>query len=131
MGVFAVVVFFSDALRRVLIFDRTAILHGAAWRVWTGNVVHFGPSHLLWNLAVFVPAGIWLERITPRAARCLLALSPALVGATMLVFQPTLDRYAGLSGVAAGVLALLAFTQLTRPRGDHWFWWSVLVLLAL
>lgn len=131
MAAFAGVVFMSDALGRALIFDRASVLHGEVWRLWTGNVVHFGESHLLWNLAVLVPTGIWAETIAPRATRWLLALAPVLIGATLLVLQPTLGRYAGLSGVAAGLLALLAFTQLTRPRDDHWFWWALLGLLAL
>jgi membrane associated rhomboid family serine protease len=48
----------------------------------------------------------------------------------LLAADPTLLRYAGLSGVVAGVLALLAFTQLAARREDRLFWVAVLLLLA-
>lgn len=122
------------ALPRVgeaLIYDRAFIQRGEWWRLVTGNWVHFGASHLVWNLVVLIPAGIWLERISPRRARLMFALAPAVIGLSLLALDPALSRYAGLSGLAAGVLALLAFTQLTLQPGDRWFWRAVLVVLAL
>jgi len=113
------------------IFERQRVAAGEAWRLWTGHFAHFGASHLFWNLAVLVPAGGWLERIAPWRARFFFLLAPAVIGAALFLLDPSLQRYAGLSGVAAGVLALLAVTQLAHSREDRWFWRCVLALLAV
>ncbi len=127
----ALVVYASTPLEERLIFDRLAIRGGDWWRIWTGSWVHFSVSHLVWNLVVFLAAGVWLERISPGPARWFLVIGPLVIGTTLYVADPSLMRYAGLSGLAAGVLALLAFEQLARKVPDPWFWWGVLVLLAL
>jgi rhomboid family GlyGly-CTERM serine protease len=122
------------------LLDRAAVQRGELWRLWTAHLVHFGTSHLAWNLAVFVAAGAWLERVAAARARIYFALAPAAIGTALLGFDPALDRYGGLSGLTAGAVALLAFVQLaacaSRARGeplgrdDRWFWIAVLVLLA-
>ncbi|MDB6167296.1 MAG: Rhomboid family protein [Verrucomicrobia bacterium] len=126
----AAVIQASPALGRGLIFERAAILHGEAWRLWTGNLVHFGGSHLLWNLVVFGAAGVWAERTAPGKTRGFIALAPGLIGIVLLLGAPSLQWYAGLSGLAAGMLVLLALEQLAGSRGDRWFWWTVLGLVA-
>lgn len=131
VAVLAVVVYASRDLGTRLIFERAAIQHGEWWRLWTGNWVHFSASHLLWNLAVLVPAGIWVERIAPGSTRWLLAVGPVVIGVSLWLAEPGLVRYGGLSGLAAGVLALLALAQLSRKEPDRWFWWAVLALLVL
>ena len=59
IAVVAVVVFLVPAVSGGLIYDRALLLHGEIWRAWTAHVVHFGSSHLFWNLAVFLAAGCW------------------------------------------------------------------------
>jgi len=115
-----------------LIYDRTLIFKGEVWRLWTGHVVHFGLSHFTWNLAVFLPAGVWLERLWPAVTRWFYALSPLIISAALLTLDPTLTRYAGLSGVATGMLVLLACLQLGRRQVEPaWFWVSVLTLVGI
>jgi len=122
----------SDRVSAALIYDRTQILDGQLWRLWSGHAVHFGSSHLWWNLAVFLPTGIWLERGWPALTRGFYGLCPLVISAAMLLLQPSLARYAGLSGVATGMLVLLAALQLRRKKEEPaWFWWSVLVLVAI
>jgi len=118
-----------DAVRRFG-YDRGQVVAGEWWRLWTGNLVHFGATHLGWNLAVFVPAAAWAERLAPTRLRLFLALAPGGIGLALLAFDPALTRYAGLSGVAAGVLALLAFVKLSTPSADLWFWRGVVALIA-
>ncbi|MDB6094210.1 MAG: Rhomboid family protein [Verrucomicrobia bacterium] len=124
-------VFTDDPVAEKLVYLRTAIVRGEFWRLWTGNLVHFSASHLAWNLAVLLPAGIWAERIAPSRTRWFFALAPAIIGLALLILDPSLAYYGGLSGLAAGALTLLALTQLARKPTDPWFWWAVLVLLAL
>jgi len=122
----------SEPVARVLIYDRALIFRGEYWRVWTGHVVHFGASHFIWNLAVFVPSGWWLERLWPKTTRWYYLVSPLIISAAMLAFDPALGRYAGLSGLATGMLVLLAALQLGRRAEEPaWFWISVLLLVAI
>lgn len=127
----AVVVFAAPALQTWLEFDRARIAEGEWWRALTGHWVHFSGSHLAWNLALFVPAGVWAERLLPARTRALLAISPFVIGFSLFGLLPALERYAGLSGIAAGLLAFLSLAQLRIAEKDRWFWWSVLVLMAL
>ena len=115
-----------------LIYDRDLILRGQLWRAWTGHFVHFGFSHFFWDFAVFLPAGIWLERAWPVLARGFFLICPLVISVCLLGFDPTLARYAGISGLATGVLVLLALRQLDRRPGEpRWFWFAVLALVAL
>jgi rhomboid family GlyGly-CTERM serine protease len=116
---------------RVAIFDRARLEAGDWWRLWSGNFVHFGIGHLAWNLVVILPAGIWAERIVPVRTRGFFLFAPGAIGGVLFAFDPLLLRYAGLSGMVAGVVTLLAMTQLTRPQtDDRWFWRIVLGLLG-
>jgi rhomboid family GlyGly-CTERM serine protease len=117
-------------LADVLIFQRSLIFSGQIWRTWTGHIVHFGPTHLAWDLAVFLPAGVWLENLRPRCARWLYLLCPVIISVLLLTFDPTLERYAGLSGLAIGTLVLLAVVQLTNKNESPWLWLGVLVLVV-
>jgi rhomboid family GlyGly-CTERM serine protease len=127
----ALVVWGWPVLAEFFIYDRALIRQGQVWRLWTGHVVHFGGSHLFWDLAVFVPVAGWLECLWPRRARwfylwCPLAISVALFG-----FDPALVRYGGLSGLAAGMVVLLAGLQLRSGKdGRRWLWLGVFVLVG-
>ena len=126
----AIITFSSAQLADIFIYKRSLIFTGQIWRTWTGHIVHFGPSHLLWDLAVFLPAGCWLERLQPRSARWLYLLGPPLISVVMLAFDPTLERYAGLSGLAMGTLVLLAAVQLQNKNESAWLWLGVLLLVT-
>jgi len=119
-------------LAEALIYQRAGILAGQAWRLWTGHLVHYSASHLLWDLAVFLAAGLWLEKIAAPLARWFYVLAPPAISGALLVGEPALERYAGLSGLAAGLLVLLALVQL-RPGTNEprWFWISVLALVGV
>ena len=127
-----VLVLFFRALTELLIYDRTLLLQGQWWRGWTGHVVHFGRSHLFWDLVVLLPAGCWLEFLWPRLTRWFYVGCPLVISAALFVFEPALQRYAGLSGLATGVMVLLAGLQLRFGRdGRRWLWLGVLALVAV
>ena len=118
----------SGALR----YERAGLVSGQLWRLWTGHLVHFGWRHLAADLAVFLGAGLWLEAFAPRTIRGFLALAPAAISGLLFVADPQLTFYGGLSGLAVGVLVLLALVQLRRDRAaPRWFWPAVLALVVL
>lgn len=120
------------ALNGIFIYDRAMIMHGQIWRGWTGHLVHYSASHLLWNLAVFVAAGCWLEYIRPWSARWFYLLCPPVIAAALLIAEPTLEYYAGLSGVATGVLVFLGCVQLSENNAEPtWFWVAVFGLVVV
>lgn len=128
----SVLLFCWPALNGILIYDRAMILHGQIWRGWTGHLVHYSASHLLWNLAVFLSAGCWLEYIRPQSARWFYLFSPPVIAASLLVAEPTLEYYAGLSGVATGVLVFLGCVQLSENNAEPtWFWVAVFGLVVV
>ena len=122
---------FWPAAGRDFFFERDALRAGEFWRLWTAHLVHFGTSHLFWNLAVLIPSAGWSERLAPARARLLLLLEPPFISGALFAVDPALQRYGGLSGLAAAMLAFLALTQLGRGSADRWFWRAVLALLAL
>jgi len=128
----AVVAFLWPRLSELMIYDRAALFGGQLWRLWTGHWVHFTLSHLAWDLLVFVAAGVWLERISASLVSWFYLLAPPAISLLLFEVQPSLARYAGLSGVATGTLTLLALVQLRRDRSPpRWFWPGVLVLVAV
>jgi rhomboid family GlyGly-CTERM serine protease len=110
--------------------DRAAILQGEWWRLWTGHWVHFSPSHLAWNLAVLLAAGTWLEHLRPGLlARFAFAGAP-LISLGLFALSPALLAYGGLSGLATGVVVLLALVHLASRRSDRGWWITLLALVA-
>ena len=98
----------SPAAAAWAVYDRAAILHGQLWRLATGHFVHLGPTHLAWNLVVWLVAGTGLERRRPSTARLFLCAAPWALGLWLLALAPSLAVYAGLSGLATGVVILFA-----------------------
>jgi rhomboid family GlyGly-CTERM serine protease len=128
----AALAYFFPQANGLLIYDRALILHGEIWRAWTGHAVHFGASHLLWNLAIFLAAGCWVERIRPRTTRWIYLLCPPVIAAALAILEPTLARYAGLSGVATGVLVFLGCVQLSKGSAEPtWFWVAIFGLVVV
>lgn len=117
---------FGDSTARVLRYQRDAILAGQWWRIISGNLVHLGWPHLALNLAGLLLVWLLFHRSLTTRDWTIVTLASALaVGGGLLLFDPHLEWYVGLSGVlhglfAAGLLAAL----LAGNRAD----WLVLML---
>ena len=117
--------------RDVLLYDRAAILQGEWWRLWTGHWVHFSASHLAWNAAVLVGAGAWLENLQPGRLLRFVAVAAPVLSLSFLAGAPDMRAYGGLSGLATGVVVLLALGQWDRaPRARVW-WGGALALISI
>lgn len=114
----------------LLLYERTAMLQGEWWRLWTGHWVHFSASHLAWNLAVLLGAGAWLARRHQGLLFTCALLGAPLIGLALLLGEPAMQTYGGLSGLATGVVALLALTELGRRGQDRPWGWGLLILVA-
>lgn len=130
MAGIAVAVYASVLATDILGYDRARIFRGQPWRIATGNWVHFSLSHLLWNLAVLIPVGGWCEAVAPRRVRWFYLLAPVATGLVLLGFDGRLERYGGLSGIATGLVVLLALIK-CRRREDRPIWVAVLALVAV
>ncbi|MFT3831146.1 MAG: rhombosortase [Opitutaceae bacterium] len=127
----ALVVARLPQLTESLLYRRDELLAGQLWRLWTGHLVHFGWRHLLADTAVLLMSGLWLERLAPRATRLFLVFAPPAISTLLFVADPHLAFYGGLSGVAVGLVVLLALVQLRRDRlAPRWLWPAVLALVA-
>lgn len=126
----AVALWFWPGAFDFLVFDRSRVAHGQVWRLLTAHWVHFSPSHLVWNVVVFGVAGGWLEyRKRPALLWTLLAASIA-VSIAVFALEPSLQLFAGLSGLASGVLIGLATWGLRKEPSKRWLWYCVVALFA-
>ena len=89
----------------VLEYQRAAIEQGQWWRLLTGHLAHLSWAHLWLNLAGL--ALVWLLfGWVLNAAAWLITLLAAMLGVSLglLIWEPGLTTYVGLSGVLHGLI---------------------------
>ena len=93
-------------LDKSLRYGRAEILDsGQWWRVLTGNLVHLGYPHLLLNLAGLILITLLLAHALTARQWAFTGLCSMLgVGLGLLIFDPQLSWYVGLSGALYGLL---------------------------
>jgi rhomboid family GlyGly-CTERM serine protease len=119
----------GDSATEWLRYDRDAILHGQWWRIISGNIVHLGWPHLLLNLAGLIL--VWLlfrHTLSTRSWIFVTLASAASVGVGLLLFDPQLQWYVGLSGVLHGLFAAGLVTALYA--GNRSDWWLLALFVA-
>ena len=125
----AAIVALAPEVASALVYDRDRILSGEVWRIVTCNWVHFSRSHLVYDLLAFGVAGALIELRGYRRFGVFCVLAPLMVGFTVLLLQPNLATFGGLSGVATGAIVFLSLHGL-RERGA-WLWVCVAALTAI
>ena len=101
----------------VLTYDRSAIADGQLWRLFTGHLTHWNLDHLLWDVLAFFALGALIEQRSRRTFLAALGLSTVAISATLMVGQPALIEYRGLSGIDSGLFtaaAVLLFGEVWR-----------------
>jgi rhomboid family GlyGly-CTERM serine protease len=126
----AVVVAFAPARHDLLLLDREALATGQFWRLWSGHWLHFSASHLVWNLVVLLTAGTCLERLRPGLLLRHVVIAAPLIGVAIMIFEPALRSYGGLSGLATAVTVLLSLHHLRLATPARPIWIGVLALVA-
>jgi rhomboid family GlyGly-CTERM serine protease len=93
------------AIEPLLEFNRYKIQQGEYWRLFTSNFVHYGVAHLSMNLAAFLLVGFSLLReLSLKIYIPLFFISAMAVGVGILLGNPELFYYRGLSGVLHGLI---------------------------
>jgi len=127
VGIAAILVQLNGAWRNGLVYDRNAISAGEWWRIWTGQLVHFGWPHFVADAGLFVILGRLLEWQHPWLTRFAIVLMPVVIAGTLYWLDPAMIRYGGLSALNLGLLIFLA-CQGWQKNWIDWFWPSVLAI---
>ena len=111
-----------------LIYDRSAILSGEIWRMFTGHWVHFSTSHLVYDLVALGIAGWIIETQKLPHFGWLCLLTPWLISAVLLLFEPQMELFGGLSALATTAIVYLALLGLHEAA--PWRWICLAALLG-
>jgi rhomboid family GlyGly-CTERM serine protease len=91
----------GEPIAAALAWDRTAILHGELWRLWSGHFVHFSFSHAGADALVLVAMGMVAEPLTgSRRFAWALGAGALLISLGLMALAPGLQEYRGASGLA-------------------------------
>lgn len=113
----ACVVFQVTDLTEILRFSRDEINAGQWWRLLSGNLVHLGYPHLFLNLAGLAAITLLLADAMTIGQWSVTAVTSMLgVGLGLLLFDPQLHWYVGLSGVLYGLLLGGAIADFKRQK---------------
>jgi rhomboid family GlyGly-CTERM serine protease len=98
---------------RWLRYEREAILAGQLWRLLTGHLVHLGWPHLFMNgVGLLVIGGLFGQvlRVRDWLLTCLTGALAISLG--LLLLNPEIVWYVGLSGVLHGLIVTGAILQI-------------------
>jgi rhomboid family GlyGly-CTERM serine protease len=93
-------------------FDRLAVMDGQWWRLLTGHLTHWNVDHLCWDLLMFVVLGVMVEKLSRPRFVVLCLVSAISISLMILLSQPNLWTYRGLSGIDTALFVYLACVQL-------------------
>jgi rhomboid family GlyGly-CTERM serine protease len=109
-------------------YDRLRVGEGEAWRLLTGQIVHWTARMAAFDLVMLLGLGVWLEiRGDRRLAAVALALGGGLTALAVHAFSPDLLVYRGSSGAASALFVLAA----VRVAASSDPWPRVLALAAV
>jgi len=116
-----------------LILERDAVLQGEMWRLLTGHLVHTGSYHLIWDVLPLLVLGLLFEPVLKGQIWVVLAFSGLVVSLGLMLLQPGLASYCGLSGVLNGLWvagALMAASHEERRGVPLLAWFYRLAVLG-
>jgi rhomboid family GlyGly-CTERM serine protease len=109
-------------------YDRDEIYAGQLWRMVSGHFAHLGWSHLAMNLAGLALIWTIFGGLIPWRRWLLILLVGAIgTSALLLLFNPQLRWYVGLSGVLHTLFIAGCLADLKYRRWDTW----MLLLLVI
>lgn len=115
----------SDALR----YEREAILAGQVWRLLTAPLVHLGWSHLLMNIiGLLIIWGLFGQVFSNRDWGLISVICTLGIGLSLLLLNPNIGWYVGLSGLLHGYFAAGAVAE--RCSKQRTYIWLLGLLVA-
>lgn len=126
-----IIVFLFDDLTISLVYERDAILRGEFWRFFTCHIVHFSVWHASLNIIVFAFTGWIIEKKGYPGYGLLVFVMSFGVGVSLILFEPDMQFYGGLSGIAHGALIYLALFGLEDSKSWRDFSRLILVLVLI
>lgn len=127
----AVAIAFFPGVAEQLQFDRSQVLAGQWHRLLTCHLTHFGTSHLAWDAAVLLLLGVTAAILDGRKTIGAVVLSMAAIPLVVLVAQPSLQIYRGLSGIDSALFGLIAVMTARQAKRQHNRTAIVIALTAL
>lgn len=109
-------------------WERTAVLHGELWRLWSCHLVHYSLSHAGADALVLIAMGLVAEpAIGSRHMALVLGGGALLISLGLLALAPGINEYRGASGLAVLTAVLGGALAWRRHPGSR----LVLVCAAL
>jgi len=109
-------------------YDRQLIASGQWYRVISANFVHLNNSHLLMNvLGVVMVMVFFSNHLKKRQWIGLIVVSSLFVSIGLMLFNPEIHRYVGLSGVLHGLFIAGAMAEIKRFPLSGWLLLAVLL----
>ena len=105
----------GDKAVLLLQYERSRVLQGELWRIFTSHLTHTSLNHLLLNLfgLLFIFL-IWGSRLSP--LKWMVSIACCMLGISIghLLFFPHLDWYRGFSGVLHGMIVIGLISEIKR-----------------
>ncbi len=112
----AILVQCSSGLPEALQWQRSA---GSGVRWLTSHLCHWSWNHLVWDVFAFGFLSLLSLGVAPsRYLSCLLAAA-MMIPLEILINQPMLDSYRGLSGIDCALFGLVVAALWRQPSGDR------------
>jgi len=105
-------------------YDRGLVGAGELWRVITCHWTHWKLDHLFWDVFALVVLGLMCERRTRVGWLVCLGSASVAIPTTILLLQPEMETYRGLSGLDTALFAMLAVLMLHEKWSERdWNGW--------
>ena len=101
-----------------LVLDRSGAVWASLLRALPTHLVHFSPTHLLWDVGGLLVTGAIFERPLGRRFWPVVAGSAAAAAAAVWFLVPGLDAYGGLSAILHGMALAGATLAYRRDRAS-------------
>lgn len=114
----------------LLIYDRSAIANGEAWRLLSGHFVHLSFTHLLLNgVGLFLFFIIFRRYSSWRTSVGVMGVLGVMVSLSLYIGSPMVAQYGGFSGILYGLFGWLSVRMIQSQ--DRVIGVMVLLLLGL
>ncbi len=121
----------GSTLHDWLRYDRTGLLHGELWRLLSAHLTHLGWPHLIMNiLGLLLIWALFGPVYTTQHWLGLLLFGGLVTSLGLLIFNPELRWYVGLSGVLHTLFMAAALQALGRSSWEA-YWLLGFVILKL